>query len=149
LCKQTLFRLRGRIKARLAIIKQPSQKKSIWFPKFVPIIRSGILVMLLFWCMCLLKAQVVIPAIRCGNVAHAKKLIKQGGDVNQCDSNRVTALMRAVLKTDLSFSKFLIKKGTDSQRNGIIFTDSTPRYPSFATQALNLSIASHTFTTPP
>lgn len=87
--------------------------------------RAGILVMLLFWGMGLLRAQGLIPAISSGNVALAKKLIKQGEDVNQRDTNGATALMWAVLKTDLSFCKFLIKKGADSHRKGIIFTDST------------------------
>ena len=59
----------------------------------------------------LVRGQALIEAIKVNNLELAKKLIKQGENLNQTDSNGATPLMWAVLKSDLNFCKFLVKKG--------------------------------------
>jgi serine/threonine-protein phosphatase 6 regulatory ankyrin repeat subunit B len=70
-------------------------------------------------------AQNLLNAIKNKDISLAKKMIRQGENVNQRDSNGATLLMWAVLKTDLTFCKYLIKKGADSKLKGVIYTDST------------------------
>lgn len=71
------------------------------------------------------SSQPLIEAIKANNVKLAKQLIKKGAEINQTDSNGATPLMWAVLKSDLNFCKFLVAKGADPRKKGVIYLDST------------------------
>jgi CHAT domain-containing protein/ankyrin repeat protein len=71
----------------------------------------------------LVRGQALIEAIKVNNLELAKKLIKQGENLNQTDSNGATPLMWAVLKSDLNFCKFLVKKGANPYKKGVIYVD--------------------------
>jgi len=84
---------------------------------------NKMLLFLLLFSVRLSSAQVIIEAIKVNDLALAKKLIKQGENINQTDSNGATPLMWAVLKSNLTFCKFLIKKGANPFKKGVIYID--------------------------
>lgn len=84
---------------------------------------NRLLLLFLLFSAQLLRGQTLIEAIKGNNFELAKKLIKQGENVNQTDSNGATPLMWAVLKSDLNFCKLLVKKGANPYKKGVIYVD--------------------------
>ncbi len=69
------------------------------------------------------KDSLLIESIKAGQFDKAKELVEAGADVNAVDTNKATALMWATYKGDLDFVKWLVSKGSDYKKKGIIEKD--------------------------
>ena len=65
----------------------------------------------------------LLTAVKSNRFDSVKILVEQGADVNYCDSNKATIVMWAALKGDLNMVKYLVGKGADVKRKGIIYGD--------------------------
>jgi len=62
----------------------------------------------------------LLQAVKNNNFDSVQLLVEQGANVNYCDSNQAPVVMWAALKGDLEMVKYLIKKGADEKKKGII-----------------------------
>ncbi|MDX9907166.1 MAG: ankyrin repeat domain-containing protein, partial [Bacteroidales bacterium] len=62
----------------------------------------------------------LLEAVKQNNLDQVKDLVDQGADVNYTDSNNAPVLMWAAYKADLKMVKYLVGKGADYTRKGII-----------------------------
>ena len=67
------------------------------------------------------KDSLLIEAIKAGKIDEAKKLVGEGADVDAVDENGATALMWAAYSTDLPFVKWLVEKGVDYRKKGLLY----------------------------
>ena len=71
------------------------------------------------------KDNTLIDAVKQNNTSLAEKLINNGANVNAVDSNLATPLMWAAYTGNLSIFKYLVQKGADYKKKGVIYLDST------------------------
>ncbi len=81
----------------------------------------------LFFSLCA-KAQsftepALLSAIKENNFIKAKGLIEKGAAVNATDSNHASMLMWAVYKSDLQMVQYLVSKGANAKKKGVIYLD--------------------------
>lgn len=69
-----------------------------------------------------------INAIKKFYFVAAKTMLEQGADVNAIDENKATAFMWACYKGNTDFVKFLVGKGADASRKGIILAEGGTSY---------------------
>ena len=65
----------------------------------------------------------LLQNIKSNNFDSVQLLVEQGANVNYCDSNQAPIVMWAALKGDLEMVKYLVEKGADVKRKGIIEDD--------------------------
>jgi WD40 repeat protein len=62
----------------------------------------------------------LLEAVKHNNLDSVKILLAQGADVNYTDSNKAPVLMWAAYKADLKMVKYLVSKGADVTKKGVI-----------------------------
>jgi CHAT domain-containing protein/ankyrin repeat protein len=67
----------------------------------------------------------LINAVKHNNTAAVEKLISQGASINAVDSNLATPLMWAAYTGNLSLFKYLVQKGANYKKKGVVYLDST------------------------
>src|SRR6516164_4795832 len=86
-------------------------------PRRSPMIRSVVCLLLILYVFCAVMLAAdsaeLLTAIRNGNHAAVEKLIRSGVDVNTVDSDGTTALMHAVIESDVKMMKLLIDHGAN------------------------------------
>ena len=65
----------------------------------------------------------LLSAVKSNNFDSVQLLVEQGANVNFCDSNQAPIVMWAALKGDLEMVKYLVKKGADVKKKGLIWDD--------------------------
>jgi ankyrin repeat protein len=68
---------------------------------------------------------ILISAIKQNDIHLAEKLINQGANINAVDSNLASSLMWAAYSGSLPLFKYLVQKGADYTKKGVIYLDST------------------------
>ena len=66
----------------------------------------------------------LLQVVKNNNLDSVKLLVDHGANVNYCDSNQAPIVMWAALKGDLEMVKYLVEKGADVRKKGVITDNS-------------------------